>query len=87
MLVNQIMSLKPMDSSMFFKKLKMYKSDKDYNVIAISSYAYTVDPNKHDNDYTGFLFFLSTYRFALAAKVTRITMIFQCYFCSRIPLI
>ena len=42
--------------------------------------AHTVDPSKSDNDYNGFLAFLSAYRFGLAAKVTRITMIFQCFF-------
>ena len=41
------------------------------------SSAHTVDPNKNDNDYNGFLAFLSTYRFILAAKVTRIIMIFK----------
>ena len=39
------------------------------------SSAHTVDPNKNENDYNVFLAFLCTYRFALAAKVTRITMI------------
>ena len=44
------------------------------------SSAHTVDPNKGDNDYNGVLAFLSTYRIALAAKVTRIAMIFQSFF-------
>ena len=65
---------------MFQETVNMYKSDKDYNVISIySSPAHTVDPNKNDNDYNVFLAFLSAYRFALAAKVTWITMIFQCF--------
>ena len=43
------------------------------------SSAYTVDPNRSEDDYNGFLAFLSTYRFDLAAKVKRITMRFQCF--------
>ena len=43
------------------------------------SSAYTVDPNKSDNDYNSFPVFLSAYRFGLAAKVTRIIMKIQCF--------
>ena len=50
------------------------------------SAAHTVDLNKTDDDYDDFLAFLSAYRFGLAAKATRITMIFQCFF-PRITLI
>ena len=60
----------------------MYKSDKDYNDISmIFQYfysAHTVYP-KSDDGYNGFLAFLATYRFALAAKVMRVTMILQCF--------
>ena len=44
------------------------------------SYAHIVELNKRDNDYNGFLGFLSAYRFGLTAKVTRTTMIFQSIF-------
>ena len=50
------------------------------------SSAPNVDPNKSDYAYDGFLVFLPTYRFALAANVTRITMICNCFF-HRIPLV
>ena len=72
MLGNQNMRLEPMDVSMDFQETaKMYKSDKDYNDTFFSS-AHTADPNKSDNEYNGFLVFLSAYRFGLAVKVTRI---------------
>ena len=42
--------------------------------------AHTVDPYKSENDYNGCLAFLSAYRFGRGAKVTRITIIIQCFF-------
>ena len=41
------------------------------------SSAHTVDLNKNEKDQNDFLAFLSTYRFALAAKMIRIEMVFQ----------
>ena len=41
---------------------------------------HNADLNKSDNDYNGYLAFLSAYRFGLAAKVTRVIMRFQCIF-------
>ena len=88
MLETKVLQLKSMDFSMNFQETaKLYKRDKDCNDISFFSSAHTVDPNKSDDDYNGFLAFLSTYRFALAAKLTRITMIFQCFFYPRIPLV
>ena len=70
-----------MDFSMIFKKLQTcIKVTRIIMIFQYFSSAHTVDPNKSDNDYNGFLAFLSAYRFGLAAKVTRITMIFQCFF-------
>ena len=45
----------------------------------ITSSAHTVDSNKSDINHNDLLGFLSAYRFALAAKVTRIIMRFQCF--------
>ena len=64
----------------FQETVNLYQSDEDYNVISIFFFrAYRWSPKQVD-EYNGFLAFLCAYRFGLAAKFTRITMICLSFF-------